>query len=398
MPRFRYMGKTLAGEQVEGHRTALNRNVLEIQLVSDGVFVEEVRASLTPLQIAMLQWFYGGEVTRITRQIAILLESRLEVTEVLELAQDQIKNRALRVILEDIRGQVEAGRSVSQTFRDYTVIFDRSYTAMLEAGESAAQLDRAFAQVAAYREGRERLLKKVRTALTYPILVLCVAVLVVVALLAYVVPVFASMYANFGAELPALTQLIVSLSEFVRQHLWWLGISGLALIIIGLALRRLSPVQAAIQNLPLYLPGIRSVFLKVLSARFSRALGSLLQAGVDITYAMVVASQVSSSPAVTQRLVEANHRLTAGATLTDVLQDTKLFPKPLLKLCQSGEKSGQLGAMLLRASDYYEQQTEQDLTMLTTLLEPLLLLMLGATIAFLLIAMYLPMFELIGSL
>jgi type IV pilus assembly protein PilC len=206
------------------------------------------------------------------------------------------------------------------------------------------------------------------------------------------------MYANFGTQLPGLTQIIVDLSEFVRNYAGYTALCLFGfLLLVPLSLHSRT-IKLMLHKLPLKLPGIRVIYLKHLSARFSRTIGSLLTAGVEIVYAFNIATQVVGNLALGRRFEVATDAIISGSSLAKALEGMDIFPKTLLRLCGSGEKSGQLGNMLTKAADYFEKETENDLTLLTTLLEPIILLLLGALIAFLLIAMYLPMFELIGTL
>ncbi len=398
MPRYRYTGKSLEGNLVEGSATADNQPDLSAKLLNQGICLESARPSLSGLQQQLIRRFKSAELTRVTRQLHILLKSRISVVEGLELVADQIKDRVLKSVFESIIGQVESGRTLAESFQDYPVLFDELYVSMVKAGESSGQLDFAFDNIASYREKHEATARKVRSAMAYPLLVVVVAAMVVSALVLYVVPVFSSMYENFDAELPALTQLVVQISNAVRDNLTYYVTIGVAwfVTLIGLSLTRRS--QYLLHTLIVRMPLFRNLTIKLITARFCRTMGTLLSSGVDILIALDIASKTTGNRYVTSRIEPAGLQLVEGKSLTEALEKTNIFPKAVLRLSASGEKTGQLGEMLSRAADYYENETDSEITTLTTLIEPMIIIILGVFVAFILVAMYLPLFELVGTM
>jgi type IV pilus assembly protein PilC len=398
MPRYRYTGKNFEGQPVEGSANAVDVSGLESRLLNQGVCLESARPSLSGFRQQLMRRFKSAELTRITRQLQILLKSRIAVVDGLELVADQIKDRTLKSVFESIIGQVESGRTLAESFQDYPILFDELYTSMVKAGESSGQLDFAFDNIASYREKHEATARKVKSAMAYPLLVVVVAAMVVSALVLYVVPVFSSMYENFDAELPALTQLVVQVSNAVRDNLAYYVTAGvvMAVILVGLSLTRRS--QYFFHTLIVRLPLLRNLTIKLITARFCRTMGTLLTSGVDILIALDIASKTTGNRYVSSRIEPAALQLVEGKSLTEALEKTNVFPKAVLRLSASGEKTGQLGEMLSRAADYYENETDSEITTLTTLIEPLIIIILGVFVAFILVAMYLPLFELVGTM
>jgi type IV pilus assembly protein PilC len=394
MAKYRYIGRQLSGEGATGTIEAPDLTHLELKLLNRGIELETASVVVPALKRLYLQYFKRALVTRMTRQLALLLASKISVTEALALARDQIADRDVRPTLQNVLEKVESGKSLADALREHPYLFDDLYSSMVDAGEMSGKLDFVLDQVAMYRERREAAVKKIRGALAYPALVVCAAILVVAALLIYVVPVFASMYENFGAKLPAMTQWIVDVSAVLRTTRWyWLG--GLVVILIGGVTVAVQPkTRQALHAFQLRAPLLKNLTRKVVTARLCRTMGSLLTAGVDIIEAMRVAARTTGNSYVVQKLDEALNEVTQGKSLTDSLQGLGVFPQAMLRLVSAGEKTGNLGEMLTRAADYYEAEVATDTAMLTTLVEPIIIVVLGAFIAFVLLAMYLPLFDL----
>jgi type IV pilus assembly protein PilC len=398
MPRYRYSGKRIDGATVEGFTVASDRTDLEVHLMDQGIYLQSARLALNDWQQWLLRRFRASELTRVTRQLHILLQSKVTVVEALDLVVDQIKDRSLRSVFEGVLAQVESGRSLAESFRDYPVLFDDLYSSMAEAGESSGQLDFAFDNIASYREKREATTRKIRTAMAYPLLVIIVAMLVVFALVLYVVPVFSSMYENFNAELPALTRLIVGLSNIMRSYLVYILLAFVTVFVTGVWLSTTAGFQYRVHMMLVRTPLLRRLTIKIVTARFCRTMGTLLTSGVNILKALEIASKTTGNRFVSASLEPAGVQLVEGKSFTEAIASTGLFPKAVLKLSASGEKTGQLGPMLTRAADYYDSETDAEITTITSLIEPIIIIFLGVLVAFILIAMYLPLFDLVNAL
>lgn len=398
MPRFQYIGLTASGDKAEGNATASDRAELEIILMKRGIYLESSRPKYSQISLAAVRILKSSEITRITRQMNILLKSKLSLVEALELVAEPVKDGKLRSVLDSLVSGVTAGMSLADTLTLYPALFNDLYTSMIESGELSGNLDTAFGQIADYREKQEATSKKLVAALVYPALVVAVAIGVVAALILYVVPVFSSMYANFGAELPSLTKWIVSASDALRDSIWY-WLAGL-LVLAGCAVTAFLSVRAKLlfHRALIKAPLLRTMAVKIVSARFCRTMGALLESGVDLIYALRVASRTTGNSYVSTILEEVEAGLSQGKSFTESLSALNFFPKAVLRLTASGEKTGRLGEMLSHAADYYERETDTELTTLTTLIEPVVIIILGAFVAFILIAMYLPLFELVGTI
>ncbi len=398
MPQYNYTGKLVDGTETSGLIKASDETHLEQLLIDKGMFLESYRVSTSRFKELSLKLFKKSEITKITRQINILLDSGISILEALELSYEQSKDRTLQIILQDVINQVESGKSIASSFNRYPLIFDSMYISMIDVGELSGRIDLAFDRIASYREKSEETTKKITSALTYPILVIFVAIFVVFALILYVVPVFSSMYANFGAELPQLTQYVVSFSDGLKNSFWYWMIL-LLLSIVGSGFVWFSEkFKLYLDKVLVKIPLIKNLVMKIISARFCRTLGSLLTSGVDIIYAFQVAVKTTGNKYVIQKLEPAEIHLTQGKSLTEAIETASLFPKAMLRMTASGEKTGRLGEMLLKSAEYYEKESDSEIKTLTTLIEPLIIIILGVFVAFILIAMYLPLFDLVGTI
>lgn len=398
MSTYRYFGRLSDGNSVEGIATAIDSSDLELRLMNRGITLEKSSLSFSRWQQFTLQTFKRAEITRITRQLSLLLKSQISVLESLQLAREQLTSKDLQVVFDSIITQVESGKSVAQSLAEYPFLFDRLYVSMVEAGEMSGKLDFALDTVASYREKYEQVTRKIKSALAYPALVVAVAVLVVFALVLYVVPVFSSMYENFGAELPSLTKKVVDVSAFLRQTLAYWLIGLILAVIVAAVAGTTQSVRRGLHKWLLRLPIIKILLIKLITVRFCRTMGSLLTSGVDILSALQIASRTTGNLHADSVLEPVGMAVAQGRSFTDSLEACRLFPRAVLRLSASGEKTGRLGEMLTRAADYYESQTDTEITTITTLIEPIVIIVLGAFIAFILVAMYLPLFELVGAM
>lgn len=398
MTTYRYSGMLADGGEVHGTLKAGNESDLEFRLVNQGIFLTSCRPVIGSFRLALTRFFKRSEITRITRQMGVLLSSEISIVETFQLVREQISDSALAAITDNIIQQVEAGKSVASALAEYPTIFDPLYISMVDAGELSGDLAVAFNRIADYREKYETTVRKVKSALAYPFLVILVAVVVAMALVLYVVPVFSSMYENFGAELPALTQTVVNISSFLRSTIWyWLLLGLVAVVALGYVAST-SRARNAAHKLMVRIPLAKNLTIRIISARFCRTMGALLTSGVDIIRALRISSRTTGNFYVNARLEPAELALAQGKSFTEAVASSAVFPRAMLRLTASGEKTGRLGEMLERAADYYDRETEVEISTLTALIEPIIILILGAFVAFILIAMYLPLFDLVGTI
>ncbi len=398
MALFSYRGITLAGDNVEGKIRAYNQDALELKLSEEGILLESSFRESSSLVTGFHAFFKKSEITRLTRQMSVLISSGISVVESLEALEDQIEDKKLLAVYQGVRNSIISGGSIAASFKNYPAYFNNVFTSLLESGEVSGTLDTALERVADYREKSEMINNKVKSALTYPAVVVLVAVGVIFLLIAYIIPIFSTMYANFGAELPALTNYVVKSSEFIKGQIQYiLALLFLSLIVVSYSLRT-KKAKIIVGKLVYRIPGLKVLFLNILSSRFSRTMGVLLSSGVKLIDAVDVASKTVGNSYATEKLSIVPLYLSEGKSLAYSLAETRLFPKTIIKMSSAGESTGNLGGIFVRSADFYEKQVDIAISTVNSLIEPLVIIILGLFIAFILVAMYLPLFELVGQI
>jgi type IV pilus assembly protein PilC len=330
--------------------------------------------------------------------MAVLISSGISIIETIDSVLEQIDDRRLKMMFNNIRSSVESGEHLHHSFGQYPAYFDNMYTALIETGEISGTLDVAFERIAAYREKTESINKKIKAAMVYPALVILVSIAVILALVVYIIPIFSTMYANFGAELPDLTRNVVSVSTLLKE---WAGLGVLAIIfmiIIFFYISNTSRFKTLSGFLLLKLPIIKNLASKLVIARFSRTLGTLLNAGINIMPSVNVATRTIGNKFIEDKLSLLTQGLSEGQALADMFTQTGVFPKTVVRMTAAGESTGRLGEMQSKTADFYESQLDTEITAITSIIEPLVIIILGIVIAFILVAMYLPLFDLIGQI
>ena len=342
--------------------------------------------------------YFGGlkwkEVVVMTRQIATLIDAGLPLLRSLNILVAQLKPSKLRDILRDVTADVQSGSTFSEGLAKHPKAFDRLYVNMVKAGEVGGMLETVLARLATFMEKRMALIRKVRGAMVYPIFVITAATGIVTFLLIKVVPVFAEIFAEFGSGLPAPTQFLVDVSEFI-QYQWWRIMLYFSSTIITLKLGRKVPfIQRLIDRVSLKIPKIGDLVTKVAVARFARTLGTLLTSGVPILQALKITRETISNSVIQDAIQKVHDRIKEGDTIAAPLDESKVFPAMVVNMIDVGEETGSLDAMLTKVADIYDSEVEIAVDAMLSLMEPAIILILGGIIGFIVIALYLPIFTL----
>lgn len=392
---YLWLGKGAQGQWLKGRAQALTRLDLQQQLRQQRIRVCGVMA----LPLAHTFWprhqkIKATDITQLTRQLATLLEAGLALLQALRLMHQGLTPSAHSHLLQSLSDHIEAGLSLHQAMRLHSA-FDPTYCHLVAAGEASGQLDRILQRLATHREKSEALQRRLRSAMTYPLIVVVVGLVVSTLLLGFVVPAFAQMFASMDAELPPLTQLVLGLSDAVTQH-------GPVLLVAGIActygtryfLRQTSRGQRLWDWLRLRVPVWQTITLHAQSARWCRTLATLLDAGIPIHEALHQLIEVMDHRRYRAATQTIQAQLTHGHSLTQSLaQFPALFEAVLIQMCAVGEESGTLEAMLTRMADHYEQSVDALTERMSTLLEPAIMVILGLTMGTLVLAMYWPIFQ-----
>lgn len=398
MPVFTYKGRTLGGTQVTGELKTKNRAELERILRSKKVLVSQVSTKPSQISIRIGTGIKKVHISRFTRQFATMIGAGLPMVQCLEILSQQMESKELRRVVGEIKESVQAGTTLSEALARHKKVFDDLFVNMVDAGEIGGALDIILTRLAIYREKADALTRKVKGALIYPAVVMTVAIGVTFIMLTYIVPVFAKMFSGLGAELPAPTQFILSLSAFIRNNI----LTGIVLLILLIiAYKFYSKTDKGRYNidwLKLRIPLIGDLIRKSAISRFSRTLGTLISSGVSILEALDITARASGNRVIHDAIKKSVLSIAEGETITQPLKQCGVFPPMVTQMISVGEKTGGLDEMLSKIADFYDEEVDAAVAALTSVIEPVIIVFMGVVIGGILIAMYLPMFDIIGKI
>jgi len=398
MPVFDYKGKTLGGKQVQGELKAKNRLELERYLRANKILVTGVSKKPSQIRIKIGSGIRKIDISRFTRQFATMISAGLPMVQCLEILASQMETAEFRKIVNTVKESVQSGSTLSEALSKHKKAFDDLYVNMVEAGEVGGALDTILIRLAQYREKADRLIRKVKGALVYPIVVMIVAIGVTFAMLRFIVPVFAKMFAGLGAELPAPTQFVLGISQFLQSNTV-IMILGLIVLVIAYKLFVRQPSgRMTVDKLKLRLPLLGELIRKSAIARFTRTLATLLSSGVSILDALNITARTSGNMVLQTAIRKAMVSIAEGETITSPLKDSGVFPPMVTQMISVGEKTGGLDEMLAKIADFYDEEVDAAVAALTSIIEPVIIVFMGAMIGGILIAMYLPMFDIVGKI
>src|SRR3989339_618524 len=327
-------------------------------------------------------------LTLFTRQMSAMLSAGLPLSKSLATLSKQTESKNLKKNLEAITFEVQGGSSFAEALRKKEV-FPEIYCGMVAAGEASGTLDAILKKLALYLEKREKIKRKILSAMTYPVVILGVSVLVIIALLTFVIPTFAEMFTDMGKELPGITKTVIGLSGFIA--------SNIVFIVLVFYIINKPETRAVIDSVIISLPIVGNLAKKAAISRFASTLGSLLNAGIPLVDAMSITAGTAGNHMVQKAVLQSLNNITRGKSIAQPLEETGIFPPMVTQMVSVGEETGQLPDMLLKVSEFYDDEIDAAVESVTRLMEPLMILVLGVVVAGLLIAMYLPMFDMVGS-
>jgi type IV pilus assembly protein PilC len=398
MPVFEYKGKTLAGAPVQGSMKAKDRPEIERILRQNRILVSSISKKAPDIEIKFGTGIKRLEITRFTRQFATMIGAGLPMVQCLEILAGQNENKEFAKIINKVRDSVQGGTTLSEALSRHPKIFDQLYVNMVEAGEVGGALDAILIRLSGYREKADQLIRKVKGAMVYPTVIIVVATGVTFAMLTFIVPVFAKMFSQVHSDLPAPTQVVMGISNFLQANLLYLGI-GLVGLIVGFFYWKRTPAgNLAWDKILLRLPVLGTLVRKSAVARFTRTLSTLLSSGVSILEALEITAKTSGNMVVANAINKSVLAIAEGDTITAPLKETGVFPPMVIQMIGVGEKTGGLDDMLNKIADFYDEEVNEAVTALTSIIEPVIIVFMGAIIGGILIAMYLPMFDIIGKI
>ncbi len=337
----------------------------------------------------------GEDVTFASRQMATLIGSGMPIAQSLQAIGKGHEKKSVENLLGGITSDVESGTSLSAALAKHPLHFNRLYTSLVAAGEESGKLDLLLDRVATYQEKMEYIRKKIKSAMTYPISVLVIAIGVTIVLLIFVIPQFEALFQDFGAELPALTRTVVDLSRWMQNY-WWMFLGGIVGAVLGFKAiyKRSDKVKFALDRFLLKAPIFGQVLKKSSLARFSRTLGIVFGAGVPLVEGMDTVASSTGNRVYENAVIEIKKQVSTGQTLALSMEETGLFPNMMIQMVSSGEESGELEVMLGKVADFYESEVDEAVENLASLIEPIMIVLLGGIIGTMILAMYMPIFKL----
>ena len=399
---YTYMVRDRTGKQIAGSLEAENADVLAGKLRQMGyivVSIKEVREKVLKREIRL----FGGriktkDVGLFTRQFATMLSAGLPLSRCLRILTEQVESAKFTDIIEDVHREVEAGRSLSEALSRHPEAFSKLYISMVKAGEVGGMLDDVLLRVATHMERDQEIKRKVKSAMTYPIVVLGVMVILVAAIMIFIIPRFAKMFEEIGAELPSITKLVVGISHFVAG---WGGLAivvFIVLLVMGFrAVKKNDKGREKIDSIKLKIPLVGSLFQKISLSRFSRTLSALISAGVPILGALEITGEAAGNMVVTNALEDVRMGVKEGETIARPLSAHAVFPPMVTQMIAIGEETGALDVLLAKVSDFYDMEVGAAVDSLTSTIEPLLIFILGGVVGFFVIAIYMPIFRFISA-
>ena len=398
MPMFVWEGNDKRGVKMKGELQAKNANMLRAELRRQGITPTTVKPKGKPLFGAAGKKISASDIAIFSRQIATMMKSGVPLVQSLEIIGNGQKNPRMKKLMDDVRGDIEGGSSIYEAMCKHPVQFDELYRNLVRAGESAGVLETVLDTIATYKENTEALKGKIKKALFYPAMVIVVALLVSSVMLIYVVPQFEDVFKNFGAELPAFTQMIVNLSRFMVSW-WWLMLIVVAGAIGSFVFfyKRSPPFQHFLDKVVLKIPVIGAIMNNSAIARFSRTLAVTFRAGVPLVEALESVAGATGNAIYEKAVWRIRDDVSVGYPVNLAMKQVNLFPHMVIQMSAIGEEAGALDTMLFKVAEFYEQEVNNAVDALASLLEPLIMVIIGVLVGGMVVGMYLPIFKLASA-
>lgn len=404
MPYFTYVARNPQGKLITGRTEAPTQAIVVKILKDQGLTPTSIDTGAagsvrSRSKIRKQKLKRGGvkieDLVLISRQLATMIRAGLPLIEVLNILGEQVERLTLKNVLRQVEKDVQGGSSFYEALARHPRVFNQFFLSMVKAGEASGMLDTILDQVATYLEKSASIRRKVKAAIMYPAVVSVVAVLIMILIMWKVVPVFEEIFEDLGEGLPLLTQIVVAISRFIREK-WYLGIAIIvAVYIIFTQWGRTTTGRKQIDTWKLRLPIFGPLLLKVAIARFTRSLGTLMRAGVNILGALEIVAKTASNVIIEEAIMNTKTSIQGGDSITKPLVESGVFPPMVTRMIEVGEKTGALENMLHKVAEYYEDQVDTAVAGLTSIIEPLLIVVLGISIGTIVIAMFLPLIKMV---
>ncbi len=401
MPVYQWIGKNRSNKVQKGEMEAQSEDAVRASLVRQKITPSRIKQKPKDLfeNIKFLQpKVKEADVILFARQFSTMIDAGLPIIQCMDILYNQQKNATFKKMLKQIKESVEGGATLAEALKKFPKHFDDLFVNMIAAGEAGGILDAILRRLAAYMEKAARLKAKVKGAMTYPLVTLAIAIIVLAVILVFVIPVFEEMFADFGSELPAPTKLVVAMSDLVKSKILYLIGAGILFMIAYKKYHATEKGRDMIDALVLKLPVFGMLLRKVAVAKFSRTMGTMLASGVAILEALDIVAKTAGNRTIEKAIYNVRSGIAEGRTMADPLNESGVFPPMVCQMISVGESTGALDAMLEKIADFYDEEVDQAVDNMTALIEPIMLVFLGVTIGGLVIAMYLPIFKMAGAI
>jgi type IV pilus assembly protein PilC len=396
---FVWQGTDKRGKKMKGEEQAKNANLLRAELRRQGITPTTVKPKGKPLFGGAGKKISSKDIAVFSRQLATMIKSGVPIVQALEIIGNGNKNPKMQTMVNGLRLDIEGGSSIYEAMSKYPVQFDELFRNLVKAGESAGVLETVLETIATYKENTESLKGKIKKALFYPATVIAVAIIVSAVLLIFVVPQFEQVFQSFGADLPAFTKLIVGASNFMVTW-WWLIFGIIAGAIIGFLYiyRRSEKLQHGVDRLMLKIPVIGQVLHNAAIARYARTLATTFKAGVPLVEALDITAGATGNMVYENAVHNIRDDVSVGFQLNMAMKQVDLFPHMVVQMTAIGEEAGALDTMLFKVAEFYEEEVNNAVDALSSLLEPMIMIFIGVVVGSMVIGMYLPIFKLAAAI
>jgi type IV pilus assembly protein PilC len=401
MPVYKWVAETRKGRTLKGEVEAADEKIAGLQLKRRNLVVKKIKQKPKDLfeNVSFMQpRVTNKDLVVFTRQFSTMIDAGLPLIQGLTILSEQTENKTFRNILKKVTKDVEGGSSLAEALKKHPKVFDTLFANLVAAGEVGGILDSILQRLAFYIEKAEKLRGRIKSAMTYPIIVIIIAILVISVILVFVIPVFEEMFSGLGASLPVPTLIVVNMSRFLKGNIHYIIGALILLVWLFRIYKNSEGGRKKLDALALKLPVFGLLLKKVAVARFTRTLGTMISSGVPILDAMDVVAKTSGNVILEEVIYEVRSSIAEGQTIAEPLSEADIFPHMVVQMIAVGEATGSLDTMLEKIADFYDEEVDNAVAALTSMLEPLLMVFLGGTIGGLVVAMYLPIFKMAAAM
>ena len=389
---FEWEGKNSTGNKQKGFISSPSAELVKAKLRRQGIIPTKIKKKRK--EFGGKQKIEASDIALFARQLTTMMGAGVPMVQSFEIVANGMDNKSMRDMVNGIKAEVESGSNLTNALRKYPDQFDELFCSLTEAGEQSGTLETLLGEIASYKEKSESLKKKIKKAMFYPVAVLIIAFIVTAILLVFVVPQFEDLFVGMGGDLPAFTKMIVSASEFMQKW-WYVLFGGVGLIVwtFAQAKKRSKPFSELLDRLALKAPVFGEIVVKAATARFARTLATMSKAGVPLVEAMESVAGVAGNSVFEKAILKMKDEAATGQRLTTSIESCGLFSNMVVQMVAIGEESGSIDDMLSKVADYYEEEVDNAVDAMTSLMEPMIMAFLGVVIGGLVVGMYLPIFK-----